>query len=91
MTDPIGVITPDELRAAQRRILDSELRAWCKLIADNLAASIEMARERGEQPDAAETKLELVCDYEATFAKRVHGREMPRYEPRWPSRREDAA
>jgi len=91
MTDPIGVVTPDELRAAQRRILDSELRAHCKLIADNLAASIEMARERGEQPDAAEVKLALVCDYEATFARRVHGRAMPRDEPRWPSRKEEAA
>jgi hypothetical protein len=81
----------DELRAAQRRILDSELAAWCRLIADNLAASIEMAKAGRREVEASMVKLALVLDYEATFTKRQHGREMPRYEPRWPSRREEAA
>lgn len=91
MTDPLGIITPAELRATQRRILDTELAAWCRLIADNLAAAITHAKERGEHPEASEVKMEVVLDYEATFTKRQHGREMGRYEPKWPSRREEAA
>ena len=88
MVDPVGIVTPEELRASQRRILDTELAAWCRLIADNLAGSIVLTEERGEDASAARVKIELVCDYEATFAKRVHGRDMPRYQPRYPNRQE---
>jgi hypothetical protein len=91
MPDVAADLTPEELRATQGRIFATELGAWCRLIADNLAGSIEMTEERGEDATAARVKLEIACDYEAALAKRVHGRDMPRYEPRWPSRRGRAA
>lgn len=84
MSGSVGVITPAELRATQGRIFAQELAAWCRINANNLAWSIVMAKSRGEQPDAAEAKMEVVLDYEQALQKRVHGREMPRYVPTYP-------
>lgn len=81
--DPDGLIgcdTPEALRAAAVRRVCTSLAAHCRVVADNLAYSIQMAEARGDDPAAARAELEALLDYEAAMVKRS-GRDLPRYVP----------
>lgn len=72
--------TPEQLRAAAVRRVCTSLAAHCRIVADNLAYSIQMAEARGNDPAAARAELEAWLDYEAAMVKRT-GRDLPRYVP----------
>lgn len=86
-----GPFAPPDLRAIQRGIFLAELMSHCRAVAANLCGSIVQARARGEDTAATEAKLDVVLDYEQKLASALHGKPMPRHEPRWPQAREGEA
>ena len=92
MTGLLAEPTDDDLRAEEVRGHCREQRAAHQVLADNLCGSIAMAEARGEDTRRARMRLAVILDYEHALAKRATGNDkLPRYEPRWPSRREEAA
>lgn len=80
MSDLLTPETPEQLRAAAVRRVCTSLAAHCRVVADNLAYSVQMSEARGDDPAAARAELETLLDYEAAMVKRT-GRDLPRYVP----------